>query len=174
MSLIEKCKKLEERINARTEAMTKEQILAHNTKMFDAHFNGGDADGRIFVHPQECEKPAKDGKECGYVYVGVYKPVGNFGTKVESVKIYESSNVERDGQGVQVYKNPKMLKNKNGGNTFTLRELAEFDYEHTGGKVWNPWAFHSSKNKNKMQATKEVVSEVVQRHWNNLKNNHIL
>lgn len=170
MSLIEKYQKLEKRIKARTEAITKEQILAHNTEMFDAHFNGGDADGLIFVHPQECEKSAEDGKECGYVYVGVYKPVGNFGTKVESVKIYESSKVECDKQGVQVYRNPKMLKNKNGGNTFTLRELAEFDYEHTGGEVRNSWAFHSSKNKNKIQATAEVLGKAVQ----NLKNNHML
>lgn len=152
MSLKERIKSIENRINNKTSEITKEQILSHNIERFKAHFNDGEGD--IFVYPHECVKPAEDGKKRGYVYRGVYQ-----GANLLGVKIYESENVNIE---LNEFRDAKVLKNKSGKDLFSLDELAEFDYNNTQ-KVWRNEMFHTSLNKNKLQATKEVIGELIHR-----------
>ena len=77
------------------------------------------------------------------------------------VKIYESENVE-----LYEFRDIKALKNRNGKNLFSLDELVEFDYAHTQ-KIWKRETFHASPHK--MQATKEVLKELLNRSLDSLK-----
>lgn len=156
MSLIKKIKNLKAKIESKSSEMLKEQILAHNKECFKAHFDDGE--GEIFVYPQECVKSAEDGKQHGYVYRGVYQ-----GADFLGVKVYESENVE-----LNEFKDIKALKNKSGKDLFSLDELVEFDYNHTR-KIWKKEIFQTSPNKNKMKATKEVMNELINRRFNDLK-----
>lgn len=156
MSLIKKIKNLKAKIESKSSEMLKEQILAYNKECFKAHFDDGE--GEIFVYPQECVKSAEDGKQHGYVYRGVYQ-----GADLLGVKVYESENVE-----LNEFKDIKALKNKSGKDLFSLDELVEFDYNHTR-KIWKKEIFQTSPNKNKMKATKEVMNELINRRFNDLK-----
>ena len=170
MFLRKRILELEKRIKARTDEITKEKILAYNKENFDLFFNSDDnGDYCIFIHPRECVKPSENGKECGYIYQGLYKPSDN-GAILLGIRIYESDNVVFE-QGNNVYKNLKIQKNKRGEELFTLDELVEFDAEHVGLRICDQHpAQRISQRNNKIQAAKDVLGNAVLRCWNNLKN----
>lgn len=156
MSLSKEIKNLKDKIENRASEINKEQILSHNIECFKAHFNDGEGD--IFVYPHECVKPAEDGKKHGFVYRGMYQ-----GADLLGVKVYESKDVE-----LNEFKDLKPLKSKSGKDLFSLDELAEFDYDHTQ-KVWKNYTFNTSRNRNKLQATKEVMGELINRRLDSLR-----
>lgn len=160
MSSINKIKNLRNRIENRTSEITKGQIIAHNKERFAAHFDDGA--GEVFVYPQECVKSAQDGKKHGFVYQGIYQ-----GADLLGVRVYESDKVE-----LNKFENLKVLKSQSGKDLFSLDELVEFDYNNTQ-KVWKRDMFNASPRKNKMQAVKEVVTEIVQAHLGNIKKNQM-